>query len=169
MHENQAEFYGFAKIEIMGRQQHVGYVRTEAYGQVVMFRVDQPQIPAREYILEKPEYVDGKWTAAGAKVQRPAIEGCTVLIGAGSIYRIIPCSEAAALKAIESLQRAELKLIEPPPGAAAGLLGCSEMEPAGEPDDFEDDETLDDEDEENEEDSEGLDGEYKERASGTGI
>ena len=51
-------------------------------------------------------------------MQRAAEPGLSVLVGAGSIYRIIPCSEAAALKAIESTQRAELKLIELPPEKA---------------------------------------------------
>ncbi len=128
MSEQQTSFSGWARVEVMGHQTHIGFVRTEAYGQAVMFRVDQPQIPEREYVLEKPEYVDGRWTAEGAKVQRPAIEGCTVLIGAGSIYRIIPCTEAAALQAIESSQRAELKLIEPPPASAQKALHAHEYD-----------------------------------------
>jgi hypothetical protein len=114
--EQQASFNGWARVEVMGRQTHIGYVRTEAYGQAVMFRVDAPQMPEREYILESPEYVEGKWTPAGATVRRSAIEGASVMIGAGSIYRMIPCTEAAALKAIESTMRPELKLIALPEG-----------------------------------------------------
>jgi hypothetical protein len=41
-----------------------------------------------------------------------------VLVGAGSIYRILPCDEAAAMRAIETLARAELKLISLPPEKA---------------------------------------------------
>ena len=118
MPEQQASFEGWARVEVMGHQTHIGFVRTEAYGQAVMFRVDQPEFPAREFTLTKPAYVDGCWTGVGAKVQRPAIEGCSVLIGAGSIYRMIPCSEQAARIAIEETQRAELKLIELPPVTA---------------------------------------------------
>jgi len=117
--QQQASFSGWAKVEVMGHQSHIGYVRTEAYGQAVMFRIDQPEFPAREYTLTKPEYVDHRWTAAGAKVQRAAIVGCSVLVGAASIYRIIPCSEDAARVAIEEAQRAELKLIEPAPDRPA--------------------------------------------------
>lgn len=116
--QQQAQFNGWAKVEVMGRQTHIGYVRTEAYGQAVMFRIDQPEFPARQYTLEEPQYVDGKWTLQGAKVERAATLGCSVMVGAGSIYRIIPCTEEAALRAIEREQRAELKLIEPPPALA---------------------------------------------------
>ncbi len=114
MPEQNSEFSGWAKVEIMGHSQHIGFVRTEAYGQVVMFRIDTPELPEREYTLEEPAYVDGRWTVAGAKVLRAASPGCTVLVGAGSIYRIIPCDEAAALRAIESGARAELKLVSLP-------------------------------------------------------
>ena len=117
--EEQAKFEGWAKVEVMGHQTHIGFVRTEAFGQAVMFRVDQPEFPEREYVLTKPAYTRSnagmRWTEAGAKVQRPAIQGCTVLVGAGSIYRILPCSEDAARIAIEESVGSELKLIEPPP------------------------------------------------------
>lgn len=115
---SQSQFSGWARVEVMGHQTHIGFVRTEAYGQAVMFRIDTPERPEREYVLTEPAYVEGRWTAEGAKVQRAANPGCSVLVGAASIYRIIPCSEAAALAAIESTQRAELKLIELPPGKA---------------------------------------------------
>ena len=43
MNENQAEFKGWAKVEVMGHQSHIGYVTTEAYGQAVLFRIDRPE------------------------------------------------------------------------------------------------------------------------------
>jgi hypothetical protein len=115
----QSQFNGWAKVEVMGRQTHIGFVRTEAYGQAVMFRVDTPELPERDYVLKAPAYVTTDsgaqvWTPAGATVRRGASLGCTVLIGAGSIYRILPCNEATALQAIEADQRAELKLIAVP-------------------------------------------------------
>jgi hypothetical protein len=110
--EQQASFTGWAKVEIMGHQSHIGFVRTEAYGQAVLFRIDVPSLPEREFVLEDPEYIENRWTPAGSKVQRPAIEGTSVLVGSGSIYRMLPCSEAAAMKAIESLARPQLKIIE---------------------------------------------------------
>jgi hypothetical protein len=112
--QEEAKFEGHAIVDVLGHQRYVGYVRTEAYGQAVMFRVDVPELPAREFTLEQPEYIDGNWTPAGAKVKREATPGYTKLIGAGSIYTISPCSEAATLKAVEANQRAELKLIALP-------------------------------------------------------
>lgn len=110
----QAQFNGWARVEVMGHQTHIGFVKTEAYGQTVMFRVDVPQLPERQYVLESPEYIDGTWTPMGATVLRAASEGHSVLIGSGSIYRILPCTEAAAMRAAESAIRSELKLISLP-------------------------------------------------------
>lgn len=45
----QAKFEGWAIVEMMGHRQEVGYVTTEAYGQAVLFRVDSPDIPERDY------------------------------------------------------------------------------------------------------------------------
>jgi hypothetical protein len=140
--EQQASFNGWAKVEVMGHQTHIGFVRTEAYGQAVMFRVDTPELPEREYILPNPEYVDGHWAPAGATVRRMARLGVTALIGAGSIYRILPCTESAAMKAIEQCERAELQLIALPEGKqlAAGGNGDEGEDESGEnAEDFEDD------------------------------
>jgi hypothetical protein len=116
--DKQAQFNGWARVEVMGHQSHIGFVRTEAYGQAVLFRIDTPELPEREFVLEEPAYVDGRWTPEGAKVRRAASDGVSVLVGAGSIYRIVPCTEEAALKAIESAVRAELKLVSVPPDKA---------------------------------------------------
>lgn len=123
----QAQFNGWARVEVMGHQQHIGYVRTEVYGGAVLFRIDTPELSDREYVLAEPAYVsftegDGakksKWCPAGSTVQRVACPGVSVLVGAGSIYRICPCTEDAALKAIDATERAELKLIALPNVAA---------------------------------------------------
>lgn len=120
MSEQNNEFSGWAKVEIMGKQAHLGFVKTEVYGQAVMFRVDTPQISERQYVLESPAFVGGRWCVAGTTVLRAASEGCTVLIGSGSIYRLTPCTEAACMRAIESGMRAELKLISLPEAKALG-------------------------------------------------
>lgn len=120
--DNQAEFKGWARVEVMGHQSHVGFVTTEAYGQAVLFRIDQPEIAEVEETLQAAEWTDLGRMPAGTVVKRGRIEGVSVLVGSGSIYRIIPCSEAAALKAIRESQRrplmivklAEGKALEPP-------------------------------------------------------
>ena len=86
--ENQAEYKGWAKVEVMGHQSHIGYVSTEAYGAAVLFRIDRPAIP------------------------EIAVEPISVLVGAGSIYRIIPCSEEVAIAAIQKEQRRRKKRLD---------------------------------------------------------
>lgn len=139
----QASFAGWARVEVMGHQTHIGYVRTEAYGAAVLFRVDTPELPEREWTLEKPEWGDSGMIPAGTKVKRPGSPGVSVLIGAGSIYRIVPCSEAAALRAIETERRAALRVVELP----AGLALAAAADDPDEGDDFtEDEEDTDSED-----------------------
>lgn len=121
--QDQASFEGWAKVEVMGHQSHIGYVRTEAYGAAVLFRIDTPELPEGEHTLTEPQYAeDGSgsnlWCPVGTKVQRPKRPGVSVLVGAGSIYRIVPCSEAVAMSAIESNGRSPLKLVELPERAA---------------------------------------------------
>lgn len=130
--QKQASFEGWAKVEIMGHQSHVGFVRTEAYGAAVLFRIDTPELPEREYTLDTPQYVNSCWTPAGAKIWRGKAEGSTALVGSGSIYRILPCSEAAAMKAIEQNGRAEFKVIELPVKTLAA--GADPFEPTGDDD-----------------------------------
>lgn len=137
--QQQAHFEGWAAVEVMGHQRHVGYVRTEAYGAAVLFRVDVPELPEREYELTSPEYVEGRWTPPGSKVRRPAVPGHSVMVGAGSIYRITPCDEAAALKALERT-RPELKLV-----SVAADKALPEPQPLADPDAGGDDEDEDDE------------------------
>lgn len=112
MSENQTEFKGWARVEVMGHQTHIGWVETQAFGGTVLFRVDQPEIAAGEETLERPEYVGNTYAPAGSVVMRAGLEPASVLVGAASIYRIIPCTEEAALKAIRSSQRAPLILVK---------------------------------------------------------
>jgi hypothetical protein len=151
--EQQASFNGWAKVEVMGHQSHIGFVKTEAYGAAVLFRIDTPDLPEREFVLTEPTWTslgtdgaDGRqWTPAGAKVKRVARPGCSVLVGAGSIYRIIPCTEEAALRAIDASQRAELRLVEVPKGMALPAPEEADDFEEDDGDDYEED--LDDKDE----------------------
>ncbi len=102
MSENQTEFSGWARVEVMGHQTHIGYVTTQAFGRAVMFRIDQPAVPGAEETLERPQWCGDTYCGAGSVIKRGDIEAASVLVGAGSIYRIIPCDEAAAMKAIRS-------------------------------------------------------------------
>ena len=111
MENSQNEFKGWARVEVMGHQSHIGYVTTEVYGQAVLFRIDQPSIPGCEETLTRSEWVGDVFAGAGSVVQRSAIEADSVLVGSGSIYRIIPCDEATAMSSIRSGQRRPLHVV----------------------------------------------------------
>jgi hypothetical protein len=125
MEAKQAAFEGWAIVEIFGHQKAIGFVTTEAYGSACLFRVDTPALAEREYTLTRPGYttakdgIDSNWTPAGAKVKRLASAASSQLLGPGSIYRLIPCTEDVAREAIEELIPRPLILLEPAPKAQA--------------------------------------------------
>jgi hypothetical protein len=92
----QSKYEGWAIVEVMGHRVMAGYVKTEYFGSVAMIHVTQPDVPAQERVLDRDQYI----------------------IGAGSIYQLTPCSEAAALKrqpeTIEIIEKAERKQITGP-------------------------------------------------------
>jgi len=112
MEQQQAVFSGWAVVEIMGHQRHVGMVTTEAYGGAVLFRIDQPEVPESEETLESAEWIGDKYAQPGSVVTRGSIPASSVLVGSGSIYRIIPCDEATAMKAIRENQHRPLALVK---------------------------------------------------------
>ena len=111
---NQAEFRGWARVEVMGHQSHTGYVTTEAYGAAVLFRIDQPEIEEAEETLTESTWIGNSTLPPGTVVKRGKIEAVSVLVGAGSIYRIIPCTEEVARKAIQENQRRPLIAVKLP-------------------------------------------------------
>ena len=115
MENEQAKFTGWAIVEMMGHQREAGYVTTESYGQAVLFRVDVPELPERDYILERPAWdIDNIYLAAGSKVRRGSCGARSRLISPAAVYAINPCTEAAARKAIESSIVPRLLLLEAP-------------------------------------------------------
>jgi hypothetical protein len=143
MPENQTEFRGWAKVEVMGHQSHTGFVETQAFGAAVLFRIDRPEIPEAEETLTQSEWVGDTRCPAGSIVKRAAIPAASVLVGAGSIYRIIPCDEATALVAIRTSERRPLllvKLAEDRMIAAAAAIGEEDDDLFEDDDDDEEDE-----------------------------
>jgi len=121
----QAVFESWAIVELMGHQREIGFVTTEAYGQAVLFRIDQPELPAREYTLKAPQYYvtvgRSEFLPAGSKVQRPASPARSRLVAPGSIYAINPCTEEAAREALEQSVPRPLIVIERPKQEAQAL------------------------------------------------
>jgi hypothetical protein len=115
----QSTFEGWAIVELLGHQREIGFVTTRAFGQAVLFQIDTPELPEREFVLTSPEYTSmgadsRSWTPAGAKVKRAASPARSRLVAPGSLYAINPCTELAAREALEQIER-ELILIEAPP------------------------------------------------------
>lgn len=91
--EEQSKFEGWAKVEVMGHQRHLGHCETVAFGGTVTLKVTAPEIPAFERTLEGPAWIGGELLATGSRIRqsRPRKE---VFLGMGSIFRLTPCSEA---------------------------------------------------------------------------
>src|SRR2546428_804380 len=99
--EEQAKFEGWAVVEIMGHNKEIGFVITEYFGGPALFRIDQPAFPEREYVLERPQWVDDKHCPIGTTVKREAILGKTSYVGPSAIFRLTPCTEETAKRAID--------------------------------------------------------------------
>jgi hypothetical protein len=124
MSEQQAAFEGWAILEIFGHQTFAGYVKTEYYGGDAMFRLDVPPLPEREHVTRSGCYVENgspdlrRWVNAGATIKAVATEGYTKLFGVKALYSMTPCTQEAALKAVESIQPRALMLVSLPPEKA---------------------------------------------------
>jgi hypothetical protein len=119
----QSSFEGWAIVEMIGRRREIGYVTTQAFGQAIMFRMDVPALPEREYVPKSPQSarVNGdaaQWCPKGSKVKRSASPGRSPLIAPQSLYAINPCSEEAAIAALERSIERPLMLMELPAGYA---------------------------------------------------
>jgi hypothetical protein len=112
MEQQQASFEGWAIVEMFGHQREVGFVTTQAFGAAVLFRIETPELPEREYLLERPQTIGSVWAQVGSKVKREAVPPRTKLVGPSAIYAMTPCTEATARMAIERLITPPLTLLE---------------------------------------------------------
>ena len=110
----QTQFNGWAIVELFGHQREIGFVTTQYFGTACMFQVDVPELPERDSILAEPQYVGNQWTPKGSKVRKAAAPARSRLLGPGAVYAMNPCSEAAAMQAIERLAGREIAVIEMP-------------------------------------------------------
>jgi hypothetical protein len=119
----QSSFEGWAVVEMMGHRKEIGFVTTQAFGQAVLFRVDTPELPEREYVLESPEYArhngaGDRWCPIGTKVKRESSPARSCLVAPSSLYAINPCSEQAAMALIDRNRPRPLIALELPEQAA---------------------------------------------------
>lgn len=128
----QSKFESWAVVELLGHRKEVGFVVTQAFGPAVLFRIDVPELPERDYMLESPEYVDGRFCPVGTKVRRQASSARSCLVAPASLYAINPCSEETAMKVIERSVARPLIILELPEQAA--LPAHEEPNPDYDPD-----------------------------------
>lgn len=132
----QANFEGWAVVELMGHQREIGYVTTEAYGTAVLFRVDTPGLEDREFTLTRPER-DDSYTLLpeGSVVRRKGVPARTRLISPAALYAINPCTEEAARTAIERTINRPFILVQAPAGVQLTAPEPVESFPDEDPDD----------------------------------
>lgn len=111
MSDEQSKFEGYAVVEIMGHNREIGYVTTAYFGGPALFRIDQPPIPARESELTRAEWIGDVLAQPGTKVERVAIPGKTSYVGPQAVFRLTPCDQETALKAIERMIPAPIKIL----------------------------------------------------------
>lgn len=114
--EQNSEFSGWAKVELMGRNVLIGYVTTRYFGPVGLFQVDVPGIEAHEETLEEPEYVDGIWCPVGAIVSRPEVPSESPMVNPSSIYRLTACTEEVAQRALKGRRPRAIAVVKMPEG-----------------------------------------------------
>lgn len=125
-----ASFSGWAVLELMGHSKEVGFVTTQYFGGPALLRVDQPTIPAGEYTLKSPMWIDDVFAGAGTVIERGEIQGKTVFVGPSAIFRMNPCSEEACKAVIEEGVRRTVKVVTlvGPPKRITSAIDCESDE-----------------------------------------
>lgn len=108
----------WAILEIFGHQKYAGFVSVQTFGTASMFRLDVPALKERDRVSKHAEYVNRAYCPPGTTIHEGATEGYTKLFGVGAIYCLTPCTEEAALRAVEEIQPRPLMLISLPPDKA---------------------------------------------------
>jgi hypothetical protein len=116
MEAKQTAFEGWAVVELFGHAKEIGFVTTQYFGTACLFQIDVPELPDREFTLQVPQWLEheGRVVMApeGTKVKRAAASGRSRLVGPGAIYSMTPCSQEAAMIAIERMQPRPLLILE---------------------------------------------------------
>lgn len=132
----------WAIVEIMGHTKLAGMAKTEAFGPVMMLRVDVPELP--ELRKKDKSYYDdfGNYLSTPQDVEsvQPAEAAYTRYFGLQAVFSITPCDEPTARAAMDRMRKLSprtLKLTKALPGAEGGEIEQAAMELSigGPPDD----------------------------------
>lgn len=114
--DQNSEFTGWAVVEVMGHNRYSGFVTTQAFGSVVMFKIHAPAVEPVEQVLDQERYINHSYVPAGSKLRVSRPEFCKY-VGAGSVYAMTPCTEETALmgipQVVEVVELAERKALGP--------------------------------------------------------
>ena len=138
MEQEQAKFEGWALLELFGHGREAGYVTTAYFGGTALFRVDVPEVPARQETADRPRWMGNKLCPIGTVVEAEAVPGRTCYLGPGSIFRISPSSEEA-VRAVAARVDRDVKIVSLPAGAQ---LTEGEVLPGESPDEEDDEDDL---------------------------
>jgi hypothetical protein len=122
MSEYQEKFAGFAIVEVMGHQRLAGWMSEQTIAGTGFIRVDVPETETTQ------GYGDDR-----RKVKIPAF---TQLLGAGSIYRITPCTAEVAKRAAESFVSRPMENLDltvkslPEPATPASAAPADAVDPS---------------------------------------
>jgi hypothetical protein len=141
--QQQSKFEGWAVVEVFGHQRYAGFVTTETFGQAALFRVDVPPLDERDRVLKHYEYVEGKNVPPGSTVKEAAVQGYTKYFGPGAIYALTPCTQEAAVKAVEAIQPRTISVVAlaPKPALAGAVAGDGDDDGADDYDEPDSDDT----------------------------
>jgi len=137
MDTETSKFEGWAVIEMFGHSREAGYVSTEYFGTGALFRVDVPELPEREVVLVRPEWINNQLAGKGSKILRSSVQGRTRFIGPGAVYAMNPCSQEAVTKVLEAMSSRDVKIVELVTDRARSALVAAVN--SGEPSEDEDD------------------------------
>jgi hypothetical protein len=98
MEEKQQKFETWAVVEIMGHQRIAGMCSEQSIAGSNLLRVDVPEVEVNRQ----------DWEGGGTE----KIAGFTTYIGGSSIYRLTPCTEAVARKAIEQFRARPVQCVD---------------------------------------------------------
>ncbi|MBV8781151.1 MAG: hypothetical protein JO353_07110 [Phycisphaerae bacterium] len=102
--QTQEKFDVWAVVEIMGHQRIAGRCSEQSIAGTNLLRVDVPSV----------EFDRPAWDGGGVE----KIDGFTTYIGGSSIYRMTPCTEAVARKAVEQFRVRPVQCVDLSPARA---------------------------------------------------
>ena len=136
----QANFEGWAVVEVFGHQKYAGFVTTEHFGPAALFRVDVPPLPERERVTKHYGFDDdGNQVPPGSTVKEVAVQGYTKYLGPGAIFAMTPCTQEVAERTVASIQTRKVSLVSLPPVSATLPPHHDDVDDDQDEDDGEDD------------------------------